>query len=104
LLLAEVDIFGMRLLREHYPDCVTIFITAPPEALQDRIRERRDEHMDETNLAQRMETAREQIAAAKEFDYVVFNQEGRLCHAVNTIESIIQVERMRVREGLDLMS
>jgi len=104
LVLAEVDIFGMRLLREHHPECVTIFVTAPPEVLLDRIRERRDDHMDEANLAHRMQTAREQIAAAKEFDYVVFNEDGRLYHAVKTIEAIIQVERMRIREGFDLLS
>lgn len=102
ILLAEVDINGMRLLRQHYPGCVTIFVTAPPLALMERIRERRDEHMDDDNLAHRMQTAREQITAASDFDYIVFNEEGRLCRAVQTIEAIIQAERMRKRPGIDL--
>jgi guanylate kinase len=102
ILVAEVDIYGMRLLRQHYPDCVTIFVTAPPQALMERILERRDEHMDDENLAHRMKTAEEQIAAAKEFDYIVFNEEGRLCKAVGTVETIVRAERMRVRSSLDL--
>ncbi len=102
ILLAEVDINGMRLLRQHYPDCITIFVTAPPLTLIERIRERRDEHMNDDNLAHRMETAREQMAAAAEFSYIVFNEEGYLCRTVETIEAIIRAERMRVRPGLDL--
>jgi guanylate kinase len=102
ILIAEVDIYGMRLLRQHYPECVTIFVTAPPQTLMERILERPDEHMDDENLAHRMKTAEEQIAAAREFDYIVFNEEGRLCKAVTTIEAIVRAERMRVRNNLDL--
>ena len=104
LMMAEVDIHGMRLLREHYPDCITIFVTTSPETLLERIRDRPDEHMNEHNLAHRMETARDQIAAASEFDYIVFNDEGRLFHAVRAVEAIIRSERMRVRRNVDLLA
>ena len=102
LVIAEVDVVGARRLRERYPGCVTIFITAPPADLVHRIRERHDETMDAESLGQRMRTAHEQIRAAKEFDYVVFNREGDLHRTVEAIEHIIHAERMRVRAGFDL--
>jgi guanylate kinase len=102
LVIAEVDIHGMRLLKSRYPDCVTIFITAPPISLLQRIRERPDDHMDADVLSHRMQTAREQIRAAKEFDYIVFNQEDELDTTVAAIETIIAAERNRVLPGVDL--
>ena len=102
LVVAEVDIYGMRLLKEHYPECVAIFITAPPLRLIERIRERPDDHMNAKALSHRMQTAREQIRAAREFDYIVFNQEDRLADTIAAIERIFIVERSRVRPGVDL--
>jgi guanylate kinase len=102
LVIAEVDIYGMRRLRQQIPDCVTIFISAPPVDLQQRIRERADEHMNEDSLVQRMETAREQIRSAGEFDYLVFNEAEHLDATVRVIETIVAAERSRVRQGIDL--
>jgi guanylate kinase len=94
----------MRLLRQYYPECITIFVTAPPADLVERIRERRDEHMNAASLAQRLEIAREQIAAAKEFNYIIFNKEGQLFDTIRGIELIIRAERMRVRGDVDLQA
>jgi guanylate kinase len=102
LVIAEVDIHGMRLLKSRYPDCVTIFITAPPISLLQRIRERPDDHMDADALSHRMQTAHEQIRAAKEFDYIILNQEDQLDMTVATVETIIAAERNRVLPGVDL--
>ncbi len=102
IVIAEVDVVGTRRLRARYPDCVTIFVTAPPLDLIQRIRERRDETMDARSLTQRMQTARDQIRAAKEFDYVIFNRDGHLREALQAVEAIIQVTRMHVRQGFDL--
>lgn len=102
LVIAEVDIHGMCLLKKRYPDCVTIFVTAPPLSLLERIRERPDDHMDAEALSHRMQTAREQMRAAKEFDYIVLNQEDQLDATVAAIETIIAAERNRVLPGVDL--
>jgi guanylate kinase len=102
LVIAEVDIHGMRRLKVRYPASISIFVTAPPEALIERIAQRVDEDMTPASLAQRMAIAREHIAAAKEFEYVVFNNEGHLDQTVDTIEAIVLAERMRVRGGFDL--
>ncbi len=102
LVIAEVDIYGMRRLKEHYAGCVTIFLTAPPVQLLERIHERRDDEMDDDALAHRMQIAHEQIAAASEFDYLVFNQDDRLDETVTALEAIILAERNRVRPGTNL--
>lgn len=101
LILAEVDIHGTALLKKLYPDCVTIFVTAPPADLLERIRQRADEHMDANSLSRRLETAREHIRAARNFDYIVFNDDD-LDSTVAAVGAIISAERMRVRPGLDL--
>jgi guanylate kinase len=102
LVIAEVDVFGMRLLKQDFPDCVTIFITAPPDVLYRRITERPDDHMDETSLEQRMITAREQIRSAGECDYLLFNDGDGLDKIVRQVEAIVLAERARVRHGIDL--
>jgi guanylate kinase len=104
ILVAEVDILGMRRLREREPGCITIFLTAPPLVLLERIRERRDEHMDAKNMAQRMQTAHDQMSAAGEFDYIVFNEDGHLHRTIQAIEGIILAERRRVRHNVDLLA
>ena len=101
LVIAEVDIHGMRRLRTRYPECVTVFVTAPPEILLRRIYKRGDT-MDHKELGHRMDTAREQIKAAREFDYILFNEPDNLDKTIENVERIIDVERMRVRGGADL--
>ena len=102
IVLAEVDVDGAKLLREHVPDCVTIFITAPPLVLLQRIQKRDDDQMTLKELRQRMKTARKHISAAKLFDYVVYNRKDRLRQTINAVETIVMAERMRVRPGFDL--
>jgi guanylate kinase len=101
LILAEVDINGTALLKRIYPDAVSIFVTASPAALLERIKTRIDENMDADNLAKRIAMAREHIRAAKTFDYVVFNDDD-LDGTVAAVEAIIAAERRRVRSGVDL--
>nr|MBN1229649.1 hypothetical protein [Anaerolineae bacterium] len=102
LVVAEVDIAGARRLKERYPECVTIFVTAPPDVLIKRIKERPDETMNHQSLKQRMKTAHDMICAAKEFDYVLYNRQKKLKRTIRAIETIIKAERMRVVEGFDL--
>lgn len=102
MVLAEVDVVGAQRLRGQYPDCVTIFVTAPPKELIRRVLKRRDETMDHESLVQRMNTAREQFRAARQFDYVVFNHDGQIDATVERVDAIIRAERMRVLPGFDL--
>ncbi|NDJ52416.1 MAG: hypothetical protein GYB68_04920 [Chloroflexi bacterium] len=101
LVVAEVDIHGMRRIRDRFPLVITIFVTAPPGSLMKRIRER-DADLPDDEFANRIRTAHDQIQAAKEFDYVVYNKEGQFERTIAAIEAIIWAERLKVRPGFDL--
>lgn len=104
IVIAEVDVAGTQLLLEKFDDVVTIFVVAPPLELMRRIANRHDEAMDADKIRKRLETARAQIKAAAEFDYIVFNREDHFCQTMREIEAIIMAERLRVKPGLDLTS
>ncbi|MBN1285538.1 MAG: guanylate kinase [Anaerolineae bacterium] len=102
--LAEVDVNGADFLRVRFPGaCVSVFITAPPADLHRRIVSRaRSEGRAPEDLEARLEKARDHMRRAKDFDYVVFNEEGRLEQAVAHVEAIITAERLRVPPDMDL--
>jgi len=88
----ELDVQGMRKLREAGRDCVTVFITAPGlEELERRLRGRGTDS--EEQIAGRMETAKVEIAARHEFDYIIVNDE--IDEAVADMEAIVRAERLR---------
>jgi guanylate kinase len=88
----ELDVQGMRKLREAGRDCVTVFITAPSlDALERRLRSRGTDS--EEQIAGRMETAKVEIAARHEFDYIIVNDE--IDEAVADMEAIVRAERLR---------
>ena len=91
---ARTDIQGARTLRDSVPGALLIFITAPDlPTLERRLRSRGD--VPEADLRNRLSLAREEIAAAAEFDYVVVNRDDAEATAVNEVLAIIQEERKR---------
>jgi guanylate kinase len=103
LVIAEVDVRGMAYLKEHYPNCVAIFFSAPLSELRDRIVNREGD-VSGDELRARLETARDHMRAGINFDYVVLNEEGRLDETIEQVKAIIRAERLRVRHELDLVS
>ena len=70
----ELDLSGARQIRHSLPEAVQIFIAPPSwEELEHRLRGRGTET--EEQIERRLETARQEIAAESEFDYVVVNDE-----------------------------
>lgn len=100
LVIAEVDVAGTRLLKSRFPQSISIFISAPAEELLGRIEARDGAEAADADLEKRrkrLETALEQIRAAHEFDYVVYNTHGQKDEAVQAVEAIITAERHRMR-------
>ena len=72
--LVEVDLAGARAIRRTEPDALLVFLAPPSwEALVARLTGRGTE--DEAAVARRFETAREELAAATEFDRTVVNDD-----------------------------
>jgi guanylate kinase len=94
--LLRTDIQGARYLKSMAPGAVTIFI-APPSAkeMEKRLRSRGGDTPEQ--VAVRLQTAAEELAAAPEFDYTVVNDD--VDRAIAEIESIISTERKRVDRG-----
>ncbi|MBX5474877.1 MAG: guanylate kinase [Thermoleophilia bacterium] len=71
--LLELETEGALRVRREVPGAVTIFISAPVEELERRLRERATESTGE--IGERIALARKQLRQARRFDYVVVNDE-----------------------------
>lgn len=70
----EIDVQGARAVRKQVPDAVLVFVEPPSlEVLEERLRARGTE--DANALARRMRNARDEMAAAPDFDHRVVNDD-----------------------------
>lgn len=91
-LVLDIDVQGARQLRKARPDSVMVFLLPPTaRVMLERLRERGSE--DEEAVRRRLRTARSELGAIDEFDYVVVND--RLSDTVAAVRSIIEAERRR---------
>lgn len=78
LVILEIDVQGARQVKEAMPEAKTIFIAPPSwDELVLRLRGRGTEVQDEQQ--KRLETAKIELAAQDEFDFVVINDEVARC-------------------------
>lgn len=88
-LVVEIDLQGARQVKDIIPTAISVFINPPSwEELENRLRNRATET--EEQIQTRLGTAREEIAAAGEFDYQVTNTEIDQC--VDQIIELVQKE------------
>jgi guanylate kinase len=91
----EIEVQGARQIRDRLPEAVQVFIAPPSlEALRARLVGRGTDAPQD--VARRLATAREELAAEPEFGHVVVND--RLEDAVAELESIV---RAALRRPLD---
>lgn len=94
--IVRTDVQGARFIKKRYPQVVTIFLLPPSwEELARRLKGRGSE--DPHQLALRLETARLEVAKAREFDYQVVND--RLERAVEEVLAIMNRERKKAGRG-----
>jgi guanylate kinase len=90
--LLDIDTQGARQLRKRYPEAISVFVVAPSLALlEQRLRERQSDAPRE--IASRMARGREEVAAWREYDYLIINRDVR--EAVAQLAAIIRGERCR---------
>lgn len=91
----KLDVQGAATVKRLVPEAILIFVA--PHSLSELLeRHARRKTQSKEDLALRLETARREMALMDGFDYVVINKQGELVRAVNTVESIIAVEKTRV--------
>src|SRR6185437_2608655 len=71
--LLELETEGALCVKRRVDRAVTVFVTAPVDELERRLRERATESTGE--IGERIETARRQLEQQSEFDYVVENDD-----------------------------
>ncbi|MEO7192692.1 MAG: guanylate kinase [Vicinamibacterales bacterium] len=92
-LVLVIDVQGSRQVRRQLTEAVAIFVLPPSfEVLAARLRGRNKDPEDA--IARRLETARREVTAVQEYDYVVVNDELDRC--VLEINAIITAERARL--------
>jgi guanylate kinase len=86
--LLDLEIDGAEKVRDEVPGSVTIFVCAELPELERRLRERATESAGE--IDERLELARKQLTHAREFDYVIENDE--LERASDELAGIVERE------------
>jgi guanylate kinase len=92
-LVLVIDVQGARQVRSRRSDSVGVFVLPPSfEVLEHRLRGRSKDA--EEAIQRRLRTARAEIAAYAEYDYVVINDELDAC--VERLKGIVLAERARL--------
>lgn len=93
-LVLVIDVQGARQVRVRCPGTVGVFVLPPSFlVLEQRLRGRSSDT--EQAMQRRLQTARDEVAAYTEYDYVVINDELEAC--VDRLRSIVLAERARLR-------
>ena len=83
----EIDVQGARQVRERVPDALFVFLSPPDlTTLRRRLAARGTE--DDTTIARRLESARQELSEAGTFDHTVVNDD--VATAAATIARILQ--------------
>ena len=98
-LIMDIDVQGAAQVKSEVEDAIMIFVI-PPSAkeLLERLKSRGTEERD--RLIERLRNAREEVAQANTFDYVLVNED--LDQLVSQIQKIVTLEDQGALEGIDL--
>jgi guanylate kinase len=89
-----IDVQGARQVRRRGVETTTIFVMPPsPAVLEQRLRGRRKDS--EEAIQRRLQVAREEVAAFRDYDFVVINDE--LPGSVDRLRGIVLAERARLK-------
>lgn len=98
-LIMDIDVQGAGQIKSQIDDIIMIFIIPPSaKVLVERLRRRGTEKKD--RLVERLRNAREEVARAKIFDYMLVNE--NLDRVMNQIEGIVTTDDQSEIEGIDL--
>jgi guanylate kinase len=90
----RIDVQGAATIRSLLPDALLIFLSAGSEdELEERLRRRASDSP--SQLQNRLETAKKEMAQLSLFDYVVINTENHLDRAADHVMSILRLEHSR---------
>ncbi|MDK2809094.1 MAG: guanylate kinase, partial [Clostridiales bacterium] len=94
----EIEMQGALKIKQQFPEALLLFI-APPSAdvLKERLVNRGTE--DQDTIGRRLARAYEEVEYAKDYDYLVMNDNLTKC--VDQINAIVELEEMRTAKNYD---
>lgn len=96
----KIEIEGAANIKKMFPDAALVFILPPSmNELSRRLHKRGTE--DEATIQRRLETARNELEFAKNYDYAIVN--GDLGKAIDDFMTVIAAEKFAVKRNLDLI-
>ncbi|MBP3395972.1 MAG: guanylate kinase [Clostridia bacterium] len=99
-LLLEIEVDGAANVKRKYPDAVLIMLLPPSFAVQEQRLRGRGTETEEKILA-RLAQTREELPHVVEYDYVIYNHDGRVDEAVADIRAIVRAERAALCRNKD---
>ena len=98
--LLKIEVEGAANVRKAIPESVSVFIIPPSmEELERRLRGRGTET--EESFRSRLETAKQELSRACEYDYVVVNDDVELC--AEQVSHILECEKSRYCKMKDIV-
>lgn len=100
-LILEIEVEGARNVKAKYPDAVLVLLLPPSYSIQEaRLRGRGTET--EEKILERLARAKEEVALADCYDYVVYNYDGRAWDAAEQILAIVEAEKHSIKRNRDV--
>ena len=97
-LILEIEVEGAMNVKRKYPDAVLVLLLPPSYSVQEeRLRGRGTET--EEKILQRLARAKEEVALADRYDYVVYNYDGKADEAAAHILSIVDAEKRSIKRN-----
>lgn len=101
-LILEVEVHGAENIKKKYPGCVSVFLLPPDyTTLESRLRGRGTETEDA--IIKRLNRAVEEVKYLPQYDYVVFNRDGKCVEAAEEIINIVRSEKKRTSRNFGLI-
>ena len=100
-LILEIEVEGAMNVKRLCPDSAVLIMLLPPsyEVQEQRLRGRGTEPEDV--IQKRLERAREEMEYLEQYDYVVYNHDGRAEDCAKEIDGIVRAEKNAVRRNPD---
>ena len=100
-LILEIEVEGAQNVKRKYPDAVLVLLLPPSYSVQEeRLRGRGTET--EEKILERLARAKEEIALADQYDYVVYNYDGKAADAAEQILAIVTAEKSSIKRNGDV--
>lgn len=94
----EIDVHGAMNMKKIYPEALLIMLLPPSYSEQEKRLRGRGTEPEEKILA-RLEQTKRELEFLPQYDYIVYNADGKIEAAAEEIRSIVRAEKQSVRRN-----